>query len=528
MRLIKNHWKFIGRQFSVAKAERQGFGSFHSEDIETLIRKDTESYQSPEIYESIQQSTDIFINTLLSNGKFELGKPLMSSLYSLDPSWTFINHGAFGATCVVGQRESEVWRQLCDSQPLRYYDRIMLPMVAHVVRVVAKYFSCCPTQIMPLPNVTAGLNAVATSVLLQPGDQVICLSISYGSTKKILRHACTKSGAELVIVPLPLPIQSTDELVRTIGSYANSQTKLVVLDSITSNTALTLPIFDIATVCRTRVGRECLIVVDGAHSMFSEEINLTPTSIVPANSSNGIADSVVPTTPSSALADVIDVYLTNGHKWLSCPKGCAFMWLSPRVSQFCPPIISHGFVAKTSRDMSGKVHELPVSHPDKLLSAFSWDGCRDYSALLSVPSVIRMWSAVDEVLTVEHDDSRRSKSNTTRRPSRLYMKALLADAVELLSKAWRIEGNRFPGPLDLRSPSPMALVPLPSIRGVDSSKDMTDAQAFQLQEYLHYKHKIEVPIKCLEGALYVRISAHVYNELEDYQKLASVISKLST
>lgn len=49
-----------------------------------------------------------------------------------------------------------------------------------------------------------------------------------------------------------------------------------------------------------------------------------------------------------------------------------------------------------------------------------------------------------------------------------------------------------------------------------------------LQELLHHAHRIEVPVKCLEGRLYVRLSAHVYNHLEEYARLATAIRKMSS
>ena len=47
-----------------------------------------------------------------------------------------------------------------------------------------------------------------------------------------------------------------------------------------------------------------------------------------------------------------------------------------------------------------------------------------------------------------------------------------------------------------------------------------------LQDMLHYQYHIEVPVKCIQGGLYVRISGHVYNELADYQKLADSVLDL--
>ena len=41
-----------------------------------------------------------------------------------------------------------------------------------------------------------------------------------------------------------------------------------------------------------------------------------------------------------------------------------------------------------------------------------------------------------------------------------------------------------------------------------------------VQDWLHSERRIEVPVKCVQGNLYVRISAHVYNEISDYETLA--------
>jgi hypothetical protein len=48
-----------------------------------------------------------------------------------------------------------------------------------------------------------------------------------------------------------------------------------------------------------------------------------------------------------------------------------------------------------------------------------------------------------------------------------------------------------------------------------------------IQNHLHFRRAIEVPIKLLGGRLYVRISAHVYNELGDYERLADAVLALA-
>ena len=67
--------------------------------------------------------------------------------------------------------------------------------------------------------------------------------------------------------------------------------------------------------------------------------------------------------------------------------------------------------------------------------------------------------------------------------------------------------------------SPMALVKLPvSI----NSAEATSEDAKHIQDFL-YHHRIEVPIKCIQGELYVRLSCHIYNALPEYERLGQVM-----
>lgn len=44
---------------------------------------------------------------------------------------------------------------------------------------------------------------------------------------------------------------------------------------------------------------------------------------------------------------------------------------------------------------------------------------------------------------------------------------------------------------------------------------------------MHEQHHIEVPIKTIQGTLYVRISAHIYNTLDDYKHLTAAVTALT-
>ena len=55
----------------------------------------------------------------------------------------------------------------------------------------------------------------------------------------------------------------------------------------------------------------------------------------------------------------------------------------------------------------------------------------------------------------------------------------------------------------------MALVSLPEFL---HGRPATSTDAKMVQDALHNDYNVECPVKCVGGKLYVRISAHVYNE----------------
>lgn len=456
---------------------RKSFGSFHSEDIETLV---SHPCLVSEEFSQIRHKTANHVDQLVQRLEITRGKNLKGSLFPLSNDFIFINHGAFGCVLSPLLAEANTWRTKCEEQPLKFYDRDLFLLIANTLQLLAKRLQCDPVDLLPLSNVTTGLNAISHSIALNPGEEVIQLSLTYGSTKKILRDWCYRSKAVLKTVPLPLPVTSSDAIVSTILNSITNKTKIVILDHVTSNTAMVLPIADIAKMVKA-ANPEIKVIVDAAHSLFSFDINLQ----------------------SETYAHV-DYWLTNAHKWLSNPKGAAVMWVNPKtIHHIRPAIISHGFEP-----------DYDSLHPEylsrgKFLSGFVWDGCRDYAPWLTLPSAFTCW----DIISANSWDNCRS-----------YSHQLLDSAEEILKKAWKLTEEDFACPYEMRAKSPMRLIPLPrKVRGMDR-RIATDKEAFTLQEELHHEHRIEVPIKCLEGRLYVRISAHIYNELQDYERLAMVFS----
>jgi hypothetical protein len=67
--------------------------------------------------------------------------------FLLDPTWTFLNHGAFGAGLQVGYWRAEGWRRYTERQPLRYFDRDLLPHLADAAREMSRFVRADPRNV---------------------------------------------------------------------------------------------------------------------------------------------------------------------------------------------------------------------------------------------------------------------------------------------------------------------------------------------------------------------------------------------
>jgi hypothetical protein len=131
-----------------------GFGSFHSDNVEELISLENWRPDEP-------------VQVVLPTGTPpSFGHEFRNAHFLLDPSWTFLNHGAFGGVARIPFESAERWRRFAEEQPLRYTDRILLPNLVHGLRQFSDYVGADSKQISWLPSATTGLNAIIRSTLV--------------------------------------------------------------------------------------------------------------------------------------------------------------------------------------------------------------------------------------------------------------------------------------------------------------------------------------------------------------------------
>lgn len=299
----------------------KGFGSFHSEDVEILINKSTSTYLPPLLPFNFDKEQRSF-QQLVRDASFAMGTPACLGLFHLDPKWIFLNHGAFGASLKLGSELAQRWRVFAEEQPLRYFDRLLFPHLVFAHRSLAEFIDADARDVLIVSNATAGLNSILRSIPMENGDTVLMFNTAYGSVKTLVQHVCEKAGANVDLMQMEFPIESEEELEEVLLrklSKGEMRYKYLVVDHISSNTAVKFPVEKLARLCE-RYGVR--VIVDGAHGLLSEPLDMA----------------------EMKRAGVM-YYVSNCHKWLCAPKGAAFIWQNPEATdhELLPPLVSHGF-----------------------------------------------------------------------------------------------------------------------------------------------------------------------------------------
>jgi isopenicillin-N epimerase len=380
----------------------------------------------------------------------------------LDPAITYLNHGSFGATPIAVLAKQDEYRTQLEREPVRFMVRELEPMLDAARAEVAQFVGAAPEEIAFVPNATAGVNAILRSLDLDKHDELLVTTHEYNASRNALDFVCALAGAKIVVADVPFPIASPDQVIERVLEKVTERTRLLLIDHITSQTALIMPIERIIAELRAR-GIDTL--VDGAHG--PGQISLDMHAIGAA------------------------YYTGNFHKWVCAPKGAGFLYVARnRQASIRPAIISHGANA-TRTDRT------------RFLLEFDWTGTFDPTAWLCVPHAMRlMASMVDggwpEVMRRNHELALRAR--------------------DLLCARLRIDP---PAPDAMLGA--MAAFPLPDGTALDASALYGGEP---LQDALLETYGIEVPIMPWPQPpkRTLRISAQLYNEAAEYEKLAKVLA----
>jgi isopenicillin-N epimerase len=385
----------------------------------------------------------------------------------LEPGIVFLNHGSFGSCPRVVLEFQRGVRERLERQPVRFFVRELEGLWDEARGALASFLGADTDELVFVPNATAGVNTVLRSLRFDSGDELLVTSHEYNACRNALDFAAGQESGRVVVADVPFPMRNEEEIVGRIMERVTTRTRLALLDHVTSQTGLVLPV---QRLVRELAARGVDSLIDGAHAP----------GMVPLN-----------------LREVGAAYYTgNCHKWLCAPKGAAFLCVRrDRRERIRPLVISHGANS-------------PRTDRSRFLIEFGWMGTGDPSAWLSVPEALRFMGLLlpggwPEVM-------RRNRE-------------LALAARKVLCKALSIEPpcpDEFIG----------SLVSLPLPDAAEATPSKSPLYLDPLQDRLLSEHGIEVPIIPwpTPPKRLLRVSAQLYNFLPQYERLAGALRDLGS
>ena len=385
----------------------------------------------------------------------------------LEDGLAFLNHGSFGACPRVVMDEQSRLRAEMERNPVRFLWREIGDRLDAARVELARFIGTDAEELAFVANATTAVNSVLRSFELQPGDEILVTDHGYNACNNVAAECARRSGAKVITARIPLPIAGPEQAVNAIVAAVTPRTRLVLVDHVTSPTALVLPV---AEIVRELEPRGIAVFVDGAHAPGMLPLDLR------------------------ALRP--SFYTGNLHKWVCAPRGAGFLFVRrDRQAGVHPAVISHGY--NTPRESRSLFHD-----------EFDWQGTLDVTAWLTVPAAIRScarllpggWPAL---MQRNHD--------------------LAVAARRLLCERIGVEP-----PCPETMLGSMATLPLPAaLQEKNSGEPRAVIARFDpLQSALLEQYRIEVPVVRwgTPARRWFRISAHAYNSPDDYERLADALA----
>src|SRR5688572_13732690 len=157
--------------------------------------------------------------------------------WQLDPNVAFLNHGSFGACPTEVLRHQAGLRAELEANPVRFLVRELFDRLDAARVPLARFVGADPEGLAFVPNATTGVNAVVRSLVFAPGDELLVTNHAYKACANALDFVAARAGARVVVVDVPFPLASADQVVAAVLGGITPKTRLAMLDHVTSPTA---------------------------------------------------------------------------------------------------------------------------------------------------------------------------------------------------------------------------------------------------------------------------------------------------
>ena len=238
---------------------------------------------------------------------------LVKSQFPLQSGLHYFNNGSLGPSPSLVIDATERFRRTLDAFPSRYMWGGWNADKESVRSKAAALLGAAPDEIALIHNTTEGMNVVASSVDLKPGDEVILADHEHASGTVCWQYWQEPKGIKLVRPKLPILPANPEEIVDVYRRALSPRTRVISMCHVINTNGMILPVREVAELAHER---GILVAVDGAQAagMFRVDVNRLG----------------------------CDFYAASAHKWLFAPKGVGIFYARKESQKHIRPLIVAG------------------------------------------------------------------------------------------------------------------------------------------------------------------------------------------
>jgi len=235
---------------------------------------------------------------------------LVQRQFRLEPGLHYLNNASLGPSPALVADATEIFRRQLDAFPSRYMWGGWSEEKEAVRSKAAGMLGASAEEIAINHNTTEGMNLVASSLDLGPGDEVIAADHEHPSGTIPWQYWQEPNGVKLVRPTLPILPSEPGEIVEVYRKAITPRTKVISMCHIVNTNGMILPVREVSAMAR-ELG--ILVAVDGAQA------------------------------PGMITVDLHDLgcdfYATSAHKWLLSPKGVGIFYARHESLELLKPLI---------------------------------------------------------------------------------------------------------------------------------------------------------------------------------------------
>ncbi|KAH0276863.1 PLP-dependent transferase, partial [Aureobasidium melanogenum] len=395
--------------------------------------------------------------------------------FVFDEGYINLNHGSYGTHPIEVRSVHRKYQERAEARPdtfVRYELRTRLLKEAR--QAIADYVHAPLETCVLVPNASTGIDTVLRNLIFEPQDAVICFSTIYPAFMNTLDYLAERSEFSIHKIEHDLDL-SDDEICKVFEEFLEKisqdgkKAKLAMFDTITSLPAIRMPFERLTEICRSHGVLSC---IDGAHGVGQLHLNI------------------------SQLDP--DFFVSNCHKWLFTPRSCAVLYVPARNQRLIRSTLPTGFNFLI-REKAAKTNNYVAN--------FAAVATTDDTPYLCIPAALNWRKRIAFGEKTGEEAIMSYNKELARKGGQLVADIL---GTEVLDNEELTLGD-----------CAMTNVRLPVSSGKCSEK-VADC----LNRTMNRRYNVAVNVYYYRQALWVRLSAQIYLELQHFEAAGRVLREV--